>query len=82
MSKSNLNGERTNAGIPACHTVASHTVRPEFQPVILKWLIENVMNGFVLCTVSMHCLIKFCSIHITSSKSYHTLKAILSTQIS
>ena len=27
-----------NAGIPACRTVALHTARPVYRPVVLKWL--------------------------------------------
>ena len=45
MSKSDLNVEYrciSNAGIPDCRTVASHTTRPEYLPVVLKWLMLNV----------------------------------------
>ena len=43
-----------NAGIPACRTVASHTARPEYQAVILKWLIQVKTVWLITRKVSVH----------------------------
>ena len=38
-----------NAGIPACRTIASHTARPIYRPVVLKWLMSMAYRNVCVC---------------------------------